>query len=279
MLNAAMPSDERFPVSVPDLARDYTAQVFPDDPIREVDGAPLPGLEGALIRIPSPRGGWGIAYNNRIVSARRITFTLAHEFGHYLVHRHAYPEGIQCSEDDILQGARTIEREADRFAADLLMPFDDYRLQVPAKVAADIEILSGCADRYGVSLLASTLRWLSYTERRAVMVVSRDGFVLWSRSSEPALKSGAFIRTTRGPVELPACSLAARQDMTFDNRAGMNLPPGVWFPEEVKEMTVFSEQYDMIVTLLLLGAAEPRWPDRHDHEGNWVAVAVDRRSR
>ena len=28
--------------------------------------------------------------------------------------------------------------------------------------------------------------------------------------------------------------------------------PGVWFAEEAREMTVFSEQYDFTITLLLL---------------------------
>ena len=47
---------------------------------------------------------------------------------------------------------------------------------------------------------------------------------------------------------MPEQSLAAKQDMTFDNRGGATLPPGVWFREEVKEMTVFSEQYDMVMS-------------------------------
>jgi hypothetical protein len=29
-------------------------------------------------------------------------------------------------------------------------------------------------------------------------------------------------------------------------------PPGVWFSEEVREMTIFSEQYDFTISLLLL---------------------------
>ena len=45
---------------------------------------------------------------------------------------------------------RDIEREADQFAADLLMPFDDFRTQIPARNAADIEALAACAARYGV---------------------------------------------------------------------------------------------------------------------------------
>lgn len=279
MLNVLSAGPGRFPVRVAELAREYSAQVFPDNPIREVQGASLLGFEGALLRIPGRRGGWGIAYNEDISSPGRINFTLAHELGHYLVHRRNHPDGIRCSEDDVVQGLRGIEREADQFAADLLMPFDDFRQQVQARDAADIDALSACAARYGVSLLAAALRWISYTERRAVLAVSRDGFLLWSRSSKAALRTGAFFRTAKDVVEVPELSLAAKQDMTFDNRGGAALPPGVWFPEEVKEMAVFSEQYDMVLSLLLLGDAEPRWYHRDDEGEDPVAVPVDSRWR
>ncbi len=40
--------------------------------------------------------------------------------------------------------------------------------------------------------------------------------------------------------------------MVVDGRAGVELPAGVWFAEPVREMTIFAEQYDFAVTLLLL---------------------------
>ena len=258
MLNTVLGSD-RFPLAVEELALSYSAQIFPGEPIIKVVGDTLPGFDGALMRVP--RKGWAIIYNNAVSSPGRVNFTMAHEFGHYLLHRAQNPDGLQCSIDDITGGPaslKLIEREADQFAADLLMPLDDFRRQIRASEAADMEMLSACAHRYRVSFLATALRWLSYTDRRALVVVSRDGFVRWSRSSETALKTGAFIRTSGPPVEIPALSLAARQDLLADNRAGVLQGPGVWFREEAREMTLFSEQYDFAVSLLLLGDA-PDW--------------------
>jgi hypothetical protein len=85
-----------------------------------------------------------------------------------------------------------------------------------------------------------------------VLVISRDGFILWSRASKAALKTGAFFRSSGPPIAVPPASLAGRQDMIVDGRAGVGLPAGVWFPESVREMTIFAEQYDFAVTLLLL---------------------------
>jgi hypothetical protein len=246
---------EHFPIDVIRVAREYTAQRFRGDAITMAQGANLPGFDGALFPAPAGKTGWGIVYNNALASPGRINFTLAHEFGHYLLHRLAYPDGIRCGEQDVVRWDSDygqIEHQANRFAANLLMPLDDFRRQIDARAKVDIDVISSCAERYRVSLIAAILRWLTYTERRAVLVVSRDDFVLWSRSSDRALKTGAFFRTSGAPAEVPAASLAATRDQLADGRTGVLHGPGVWFSEEVREMTIFSEQYDFTVTLLLL---------------------------
>lgn len=256
LLNAAL-GPEHFPINIAEVAREYSAQRFPDDPVSLVKGAVLPGFEGALVRAPESKKGWGILYNDGITSEGRINFTLAHEFGHYLIHRHAHPNGFRCGERDVVRWDSAygqLEHEANVFAANMLMPLDDFRKQVASNVRVDLDMISHCAERYRVSLIAATLRWLSYRNMRAVLVVSRDGFIDWARSSERALKTGAFFRTSQGPIEIPARSLVARQNMIVDNRNGEMLPAGVWFPyEEVREMTIFSEQYRFAISLLLLG--------------------------
>jgi len=254
LLNAAF-GPAHFPIKVPFLAKEYSAQKFADDPITLVSGDSLKNFDGALYRAPAHKKGWGIIYSSAIRSPGRINFTLAHEFGHYLVHRHDYPNGIRCGEQDVVRWDSEygqVEHQANVFAANLLMPLDDFRRQIDAKTKVDIDMLSNVAERYDVSLIAAILRWLQYTLRRAVLVVSRDGFILWSRASEAALKTGAFFRTSQGPIEVPSNSLVARRDLLVNGNVGINMPPGTWLREEVREMTVFAEQYDFVITLLLL---------------------------
>lgn len=268
---------ERFPIKVDKVAREYSLQCFPNDPITLVAGASLPGFEGALLRAPAGNKGWGIIYNDGMSSAGRINFTLAHEFGHYLLHRLTYPDGMRCSDQDVVRWDseyRQVEHQANRFAANLLMPLDDYRRQIAANKLIDIDMLTHCAARYEVSLIAATLRWLEYTERRAVLAVSRDGFVLWARSSKKALKTGAFIRTSRGPVEVPRESIAARRHAVESPRAGAELPAGVWFNEPCQEMTVFSDQYDFTISLLQLANDDGR--TRQDEDEDEGEDLVDR---
>jgi hypothetical protein len=260
VLNTVFGSDH-FPIDVPALAKEYSAKIFPEDPVSLVVGRSLPGFDGALYKAPPGKKGWGIFYNNAITSRGRINFTLGHEFGHYLMHRKAYPNGIECREQDVVRWDSDygqIEHQANVFAANLLMPLDDFRRQIPEGEKVDLDMISHCANRYRVSLIAAVLRWLEYTARRAVLVVSRDGFILWSRASQPALRTGAYFRTSGKPVPIPETSLAARQDLLVDGRAGVEMAPGVWFPEQVREMTIFAEQYSFAVTLLLLPKRD-RW--------------------
>lgn len=282
VLNAAFGGGpDRFPVNVTELAKDYSHQAFPGEPITVVEGAPLGRFEGCLRRVRPGASEWGILHNTG-VSPGRVRFTVGHEFGHYLLHRHlAGTDGIACSAEDIARGqaaGRNIEREADDFAASLLMPLDDFRRQIPPRDPTDLHTLSGCADRYGTSLLATTLKWLSYTEQRAVLVVARDGFVDWSRSSGAALRSGAYLKTRQGPpIEVPAGSLMSNPDPLLDMRSGVSRGLDVWFGEESREMTLVADAYDFVASLIILGDA----PDRRDwsEDEDTVAVPVDERFR
>ena len=246
---------EHFPVQVATIARDYSHQLFPDDPITLIKGDALSSFDGALFRAPTGADGWGIIYNNTITSKGRINFTLAHEFGHYLIHRFAHPEGMRCRQQDVVRwesAYRQLEHEANTFAAYLLMPLDDYRRQINPNSAVDLDVIAHCADRYEVSLIAVILRWLEYTGRRAVLVVSRDGFILWARSSKAALRTGAFFRTSHGPIPTPERSVAGRNSITVPMRDGTELPAGIWFAEPCTEMTIFSENYDFTISLIQL---------------------------
>ncbi|MGD0533386.1 MAG: hypothetical protein ABSA62_14250 [Methyloceanibacter sp.] len=71
-------------------------------------------------------------------------------------------------------------------------------------------------------------------------------------SSPAALRTGAFFRTSAGLIEIPATALPMRPDLLGDGRAGIEHASGVWLREPVRETTIFAEQYDFSLSLLLL---------------------------
>ena len=260
----------RFPIDVEAIAREFSQQVFPDAPITMVQGLELSkGIEGMLTPDPGGSGEWGIIYNNAIRSRGRQNFTLAHELGHYLLHRHAHPRGLQCtsrSMADWSTGRGTIEAEANTFASYLLMPLDDFREQIGGRVI-DIDAMTEIADRYAVSLTAAILKWLTVTDRRAMIAVSRDGFIDWAWSSNPLIRSGIYYAARQTVTELPAASLAARQVDSDTARHGVVHAPGVWLgAEPVREMTVFSPSNEMAISLLI-------YPDRA--ASRWEMAGLD----
>ncbi|KVE85447.1 ImmA/IrrE family metallo-endopeptidase [Burkholderia cepacia] len=254
---------DRFPVEVPPLAME-AARIFGwTDPIAQVQAANIKGFDGALFP-GEGRKEWLLLYNEAVSSPGRVRFTQAHELGHYILHRQ-FRESFQCSDADMLNWSKDekdIESQADLFASYLLMPLDDYRKQVTG--AVDLDLLGHCADRYGVSLTAAILKWLQYTEEKAVLVMSNDGFINWAWSSEPAAKAGAFFRTRNNVIPVPDGALASNADIKHD-RAGTQIPASIWFPNAssdtpLREMKIHAEQYDVVLSLLYLPRSADVWP-------------------
>lgn len=281
VLNAAFGAD-RFPTDIATVVREFSNQRFPDDPIVVVKGDNLPTFDGALYPVPSK--GWAIIYNDAIASKGRINFTLAQEFGHYLLHRLAYPEGFRCGQQQIVRWDTEIgrvEHQANEFAANLLMPLDDFRRQIPSKAKVEFDMFQACKERYQVSLIAAVLRWLSYTEKRAILVVSRDGYILWARSSEPAFRTGAYFKTSdRPPIEIPASSLPSNPALLINGQASVDHARGIWLPEPTREMTISAEQYDFSLSLLLLDDAQgPPLADGEPEEDTYDKLTRSARRR
>lgn len=269
-LFAAHHGTQRFPIDVVALAKDAANQFGGKDPITEVRAADIKRFEGALIP-GEDRREWMLLYNDKIRSEGRIRFTQAHELGHYLLHRHKQ-ESFSCAEKDVVNlesDEATIEAQADVFASTLLMPLNDFRDQMSG--SADFDGIGSCASRYGVSLTAAALRWLRYTETQAVLVVHRDGFMRWAYSSAPALKNGAFYRTRSQTVPIPDTSLAANEGVDHE-RGGVEISARTWFPHapadlSLREMKISANEYDSVMTLLVLPRGSSVWQPWSERAG------------
>ena len=255
-----------FPINAGALAQEWSSNVAPEAPIGELQARELKGFEGGLFWLKE-RKVWALLYHPHPDLPGRSNFTVAHEFGHYVLHR-KLQEAFQCSQSATLgiTGAR-IEREADQFASYLLMPIDDYTQQVQGR-RITLDLLGECADRYGVSLTAAILKWLEFTDQPAVAVMGREGMLHWWKASGSA-KRYTFGTLQEG-MELPSGSLAVSPDQalsTADYRLGVEHPKGVWpIRLPVREMVVLSDRYDMSISLLMLDAPGVEHPDEPDED-------------
>jgi Zn-dependent peptidase ImmA (M78 family) len=279
MLDTVLGADrfDRAPVDIAALAMEYSANVAPEGPIHEVVEQDIPGCVGALVCSESQPRQWAIMYNVGQSEGRRA-YTIGHEFGHFILHRDlietdpSYDLAIYCDEEAVTQrNGLGVEQEADAFAAALLMPLHDFRSQLPAKARPDFDKLGQLATRYGVSLTAAVLRWLEYTETRAMLVVSNEGFAHWAKPSKAALRSGRYIRTKNEVYELPARATAVTRGFTDETMAGIQQDSGVWFPEPVIEMCLRSNRYDQELTLLHFESNGPRHQEEEE-----ISASFDR---
>lgn len=255
----------RFPVDVAALAIDYTRQTCGDEHVGVVQGADITGFEGCLVPYDDGTLRWGIIYNETVTEGRQ-RFTIAHELGHFLLHRRFLDrKALRCSVSDVAGGIasqKEWEQQADTFASWLLMPFDDFREQLNPRDRPTVDVLSQLAHRYGTSLVATALRWVCCTELRAVVVLTRDGFIDWSWSSQKARVTRATLRARSQTIAAPPRSLAAMDEVGRDARDGIVHGPDVWFNVRTREMAVRSEGFGMTLSILLLDDDEPPWAAR-----------------
>ncbi len=248
-------------------------QMLPDTPygegVREIRppvGINGDAFEGMLARDPDDHAVWGIAYNGN-ARPERQRFTIAHELGHFILHRSQQPS-FNCDSQSVhtgIDGLRQIEREADEFAGNLLMPGDLLRDWI-SNQRIDLHVLSAIAKRFQVSFEALCIRFIKCTKQRAILVYWDNGFLKYEWRSSSAVRTRARIRRNGDPQEPLLGTLAA--DATIEQEwDGAEMSAAVWCPEEAAHMKLweFKHSYgarDRVLTLLLLENAEPRSWDR-----------------
>lgn len=137
------------------LARSYT---IPENPLDIFQLAAALGIsvvkhplaEGMSGYFKSENGDWQIGVNS-LHHPNRQRFTVAHELGHYFLHRDKGPfEDGLLFRKEYQRNSR--EREANEFAALLLMPTNEFRHAIKSENLADV------AAKFGVSKQAAEFR-------------------------------------------------------------------------------------------------------------------------
>ena len=265
---------------VPDAVDlDIVRQMLPSTPygagVREIRTPmvlDIDSCEGMLVRNPNDTAEWGIFYNGK-ASPERRRFTIAHELGHFVLHR-GQRQSFNCDKESVYSGIdtiRVIEREADDFASNLLMPGDLLREWI-SNQRIDLHVLSAIAKRFQVSFEALCIRFIKFTPQRAILVYWDNGYAKYEWRSSSAVRTRARIRRNGDPQEPLPGTLAA--DATVEQEwDGIEMSAAVWCPEEAAHMKLweFKHSYsarDRILTLLLLEDAEPRTWDKSWQEND-----------
>jgi Zn-dependent peptidase ImmA (M78 family) len=208
------------PVPIEDLARQLD--------IVKIGPFENAGFEGALLTTMMKPNGI-ILFNPSSVPARQ-RFTIGHELGHFLIPSHRPPEGgFKCTSLDMTRANATdpaarIEVEANRFAAQLLMPTVPFRQDLRRLRYATLEAVTTLAKKYATSREATARRFIDLHDEVCAVVQSRDNEVISVYRS----KAFPYMRLDRGTA-LPAGSITRTNNASQGELSSLGaVDPAQW---------------------------------------------------
>lgn len=149
--------------------------------IREVDSK---DFEGALLIHQSRKKGI-IAVKSSIREQGRKRFTVCHEVGHFVLPGHGASNCI-CKADEVESWRKSLpeqELAANRFAAELLLPYEEVAPLVKRKTAT-ITLAKEISREFSSSLTAASLRCVDVTEEKCALVYSVNRIIKWYKPND-----------------------------------------------------------------------------------------------
>jgi IrrE N-terminal-like domain len=207
-------------------------------------------FEGALLRSSRTLSG-RILLRSGIRELGRRRFTIAHEIGHYILHRN---QQMPCSPGVIeswKEGQPTPEREADTFASELLLPMNDVTQYINNRWPS-MEVVAHVADHFGSSLMAAGRKFCDVASQACAIVWSSQRQIRWFHGSP------TFAHFIEVGKEIDIHSIAYR---AYERKALPNemeeVPAETWIKSSwlrqgavVSEQTVSMPSYDGCLSLV-----------------------------
>lgn len=196
----------------------------------------------------------------------RTRFSIAHELGHYfLEHHHSYLRSggrSHGSRSEFLAN-ELVEREADSFAAALLMP---EALMAPRVNSGELSpaLLRELSDTFGTSLISTAIRAVRLSHFPCALIGIRGGALGWQFQSDCLVEYGCYPRPRSSPIP----ESAIRQWGLFSSQAevkpAIDTPLTSWFRtyDDRRTEVEATEYYlpvgsmDTLVVLLVMDEAD-----------------------
>lgn len=129
-----------------------------------------------------------LKYNQDYQNEQLIKFSIAHELGHFILHKSKLKE----SEDSEKSLSRIynnygIEKEANEFASELLMPTDLFKSIVESSNIQypDFNLVKYLSETFNTSITATAMKLVEYGQYCIALIASEDNKIKWiNRDSE-----------------------------------------------------------------------------------------------
>jgi len=207
-------------------------------------------LDTAEGRLTASTHGGMIRVKSSISNEGRRRFIIAHELGHFCLHK--AKSAYDIAEDFRTWDEGSKETEANVFAGELLLP---ERLLTPLlpTLPPSLKAIDSLADKFRTSNLATGVQYVTYIMEPCALIVSKGDSVSWVRKSK-----GFEYFIPRGQ-KVPSCSAAGEilSGKSADTNGMVKTPAWVWLPDihknsraMIMEDSRHIEAYQMVMTLL-----------------------------
>ncbi len=232
-----------------------------------------PGVSGCLAGVG---GTFAIFYSDIFSGEGFRRFTVAHELGHYFLeghYRHIFVDGnIRHESDSGFSSDDPYEREADAFAAALLMPEGLFKTACDG-VQPGLKAVETLAEKCGTSLTATAIRYAILSDDPIAVICSKDNRVQFAFMSETlkARRGLTWLKKNSGIPEGTATSRFNKdpKNVAHAKRVSSSSSMDAWFDcggsREVVEEIVGLGGYGRTLTLLW-GESLPDPEDEEESE-------------
>ena len=236
------------------------------------------GVSGMLLRHGN---SFGILYNTNDSNYGFQRFSIAHEFGHYFIPGHV-DEIFKADEEHRSRAGFVAndryEREADHFAASLLMP-KNLMQEVTRDRNDGFDAIEAMKEKAQTSLTASAIRYIDITETATAVVSSCGGIVDYCFMSD-VLKAQRGIEWCKKGSSIPMRTVTATM-----TEQGTGLSPGLkddgetdvsrWFSSNnetigVEEVVCLDNRGRILTILTFPDLLDEAFMDEDDHSDEAV---------
>lgn len=210
----------------------------------------LKGVEGRL----SVLGSRGlITIKTDIPEYGKKRFVIAHELGHFELHRTKIPT-ISCSETDFFEWTKRkpLEVEANYFAAELLIPETIFGKKIEGQLLSR-KLLESLSKDFQTTLTATSIRFVTLRPEYA-LVCSENSVIKW------------FVINEEFPYYLNVQGRLHPNSIAYDFFKGIDLPnsflsvsPDAWINDyrfntndKVMEMAIALSSYNQVLSFLYI---------------------------
>ncbi|HVY19354.1 MAG TPA: ImmA/IrrE family metallo-endopeptidase [Bauldia sp.] len=155
-------------------------------------------------------------------SDERRRFSAAHEIGHWMLHR---GKQLACRVDEASNDGSPSEREADRFAADLLMPIYIFERFAREFERLNFDVVKELASRFATSITSTAIRLIEIDHSPALLVCHGPEGRRWFRRA-PSVPAKWFPMLELGSESSAFSVLFGRQT---DDLRPRKIQASLWF--------------------------------------------------